>query len=208
MYKVFINDKALSFCTDAGVLSPADYILPDNIKYSSIASFIQTFPHKHADHFLIINENPLKKIGEFLNSYSVIEAAGGIVRRHSAAGEILMIFRLGKWDLPKGKIDGDESVEAAAIREITEETGISKLHIQRKLQSTFHMYQLNGNWTVKQSYWFEMITDDDSTPIPQKEENIAEAKWVNTKELPNLLADCHSSIAELLKNEILNRNSG
>src|SRR5690606_25043669 len=59
-----------------------------------------------------------------------IHAAGGVV--FNSAGDLLMIHRLGRWDLPKGKCEHNESVNESAIREVQEECGIKQLHIRRE----------------------------------------------------------------------------
>ena len=55
-----------------------------------------------------------------------VYAAGGVLRRVSVSGpEILVIHRprYDDWSLPKGKLKISESWEAAALREVFEETG-------------------------------------------------------------------------------------
>ena len=68
----------------------------------------------------------------------VIASAGGLVcnRFH----HILLIFKRGKWDMPKGRVEVDQPKDAAALREVNEETGlnIDKLTIRGKLVSTWH----------------------------------------------------------------------
>ena len=68
----------------------------------------------------------------------MVEAAGGLV--FNKDGDILMIFRNGKWDLPKGKLEIGESIEECAIREVEEECGISGLIIEKKIKDTYNIY--------------------------------------------------------------------
>ena len=80
---------------------------------------------------------------DFSDNYKVIEAAGGLV--FNQKNEILMIFRNGKWDLPKGKLEAGESVESCAVREVEEECGVSDLKIIKKLKDTFLWDSPNTN---------------------------------------------------------------
>src|SRR5215469_11706824 len=66
-----------------------------------------------------------------------IIAAGGLV--FNDKNELLMIFRRGKWDLPKGKLDEGESIEACAVREVQEETGLN-VELQSFIGLTYHEY--------------------------------------------------------------------
>jgi 8-oxo-dGTP pyrophosphatase MutT (NUDIX family) len=52
----------------------------------------------------------------------IIKAGGGIVVNEQ--NEVLLIYRRGKWDLPKGKLDDGETIEECALREVKEETGL------------------------------------------------------------------------------------
>jgi 8-oxo-dGTP pyrophosphatase MutT (NUDIX family) len=126
-----------------------------------------------------------------------IIAAGGIVVNNS--GNILFIFRNGYWDLPKGKIEPDENPEKAAVREISEETGIVHATLIRKLPVTFHTYFDKGTLVLKETRWFE-IHSDDTELTPQTEEGITEIKWVSRAELAHVLSKSYESIRWLINN--------
>lgn len=132
----------------------------------------------------------------FSSMFRIIEAAGGLVKNQK--GEWLFIFRHGKWDLPKGKIEKNESIETAAIREVEEECGISSLSIIKKLPSTYHTYYLEERPILKRTYWFEMNCTDTSPLIPQLEEGITDVKWLKTTSLEKVYTNTYSSIAEVL----------
>ncbi len=108
------------------------------------------------------------------NNLYYIEAAGGLIKKEN---NFLFIYRLGKWDLPKGKLEKGETIEEAAIRECEEECGIKKLNIENKLCSTYHVYKYKGKYALKQTYWYYMTTDYDKQLTPQSEENIEEVRW-------------------------------
>jgi len=131
----------------------------------------------------------------------IIEAAGGMVlNKH---GDVLMIFRRGFWDLPKGKIEPGESIEKCAIREVQEETGINRLEIIKKLQVTYHTYMIGNKTILKPSHWFKMIHEENEKTIPQTEEDITEIKWMNQKEVNAILDKSYASISELLSKHYL-----
>ncbi len=134
---------------------------------------------------------------DFYTHFVPIEAAGGLV--FNAQGEVLLIKRLGKWDLPKGKIDGEESDEEAAIREVEEECGIGGLSITGPLPSTYHCYKQHNHRFLKITYWFKMSTSDTKPLVPQKEEHITEARWAHWHDLDPDSLDSYSSIIDLLK---------
>ena len=54
------------------------------------------------------------------------------------------MFRRGKWDLPKGKLDPGETLEACALREVREETGVGQLELIKFLLVTEHEYEESG----------------------------------------------------------------
>lgn len=122
--------------------------------------------------------------------FHLIEAAGGIVTK---GGQILLIKRLGKWDLPKGKIDKGEKTREAAVREVEEECGV-KAKAVRKVGTTWHTYLQNKVNNLKRTVWYEMECMDDSAMKPQKSEDITKVKWVSPDEAKALLRDSYNSI--------------
>ncbi|MEO0310838.1 MAG: hypothetical protein RIQ89_495 [Bacteroidota bacterium] len=114
---------------------------------------------------------------DFNNNFKVIAAAGGLVINDR--DQMLMIKRLGKWDLPKGKVEDHEKIELAAIREVREECGIQELTIKHPLMDTYHCYILGNTLVFKVTHWFAMTTQSRIVPTPQTEEDIALAEWVD-----------------------------
>ncbi len=130
-----------------------------------------------------------------------ITAAGGYVMRAGVKErELLMIFRRGVWDLPKGKQDPGESTEECALREVREEIGISELTIVKPLASTMHEYEREGFWCVKTTHWFHMLTPE-VVFTPEREEDIQRIAWIPWSEATRRvgyesLREHMSSIAE------------
>ena len=132
----------------------------------------------------------------FYEIFKVIEAAGGIVRQRSSR-KYLFIYRNDKWDLPKGRIEEDEAVRTAAIREVEEETGVADLAITAALPTTLHLFHRNGKYRLKKTYWYAMETDFDEALIPQEEEGIQKVEWVAKEEVPNLYSNIYANIRHL-----------
>tara|TARA_B100000427_G_C15074018_1_gene405474 strand:+ start:81 stop:548 length:468 start_codon:yes stop_codon:yes gene_type:complete len=141
----------------------------------------------------IITENWEK----FCSTYTLIKAAGGVVYNHQK--ELLMIFRNGKWDLPKGKLEEAENIEECAIREVQEECGIDNLQIICKLKDTYHTYELNGNDVLKCTYWFRMITNFDGELSPQINEGITKVEWVSQDKIAERLKNAYANLVELFQ---------
>ena len=125
----------------------------------------------------------------FCDSYTIIEAAGGLVQ--NSQGEYLMIFRNGKWDLPKGKCEAGESAEQTALREVQEECGINQLRPGKLLTITYHTYTLHDAEILKRTYWYSMKYEGcESEFNPQIEENIELAKFISVNEIRNECFKC------------------
>jgi len=136
------------------------------------------------------------------SAFKIIKAAGGVVHRD---GKVLMIFRLGKWDFPKGKIDKGEATKVGALREVEEECNI-KVTLGKKICNTWHTYSHGGKNILKKTTWYEMFCLDDSEMKPQVNEGIELVKWMNKKELDIALINAYRSIQHVnkkFKNKIL-----
>ena len=126
----------------------------------------------------------------------MIEAAGGLV--FNKDGDILMIFRNGKWDLPKGKLEIGESVEECAIREVEEECGIYGLDIIEKILETYHTYNMDGEEVLKKTYWYKMKTDYSAKLIPQLEEGITKVSWIDRNQIAKKMRSSYGNISDVL----------
>ena len=129
----------------------------------------------------------------------VAKAGGGLV--YNSNGEILFIFRNGKWDLPKGGIEKNEAIEDTAIREVEEETGVSGLKITEKLPKTYHIFKRNGRYKLKITYWFKMQTDFEGETKPQEDEGIEKAVWLKPSEIEAALGNSYENIKLLFETE-------
>lgn len=122
--------------------------------------------------------------------YTVIKAAGGIVEKE---GQILLIHRLGKWDLPKGKLDKGEKSKIAAVREVEEECMVKAI-LEDKICTTWHTYTMAEKKYLKRTKWYKMKLIDDSKMKPQQEEGIDKLEWMSQKKVENAMINSYSSI--------------
>jgi len=130
---------------------------------------------------------------KFSSNFRIIHAAGGIVCNRSH--EILMIYRLGNWDFPKGKVEEGERFEEAAVREVQEETGLQGISLGKALPSTFHTYELRGEAILKETHWYAMSAE--KQPLtPQTVEDISQAVWIPVKEVREKLEFSYPSLRE------------
>ena len=198
-YKVFFKDRVI-FLTDQ-----IDDILRGEfntiLKYANqneLKQFIENFSHKQHLHVGYVYYHDNAKLMElFKRQFVFIEAAGGLVTNHKH--EFLAIERLGVYDLPKGKAEGNETPDITAQREIEEECGIKKLNIISKLTSTYHTYEMDGKMVLKQTHWFHLHTDADQTPQPQTTENITSARWMAIEDMDVFTANTYSSVKEVIQ---------
>ena len=133
-------------------------------------------------------------IEQFFSEFKWVEAAGGLVENEK--GETLMIYCYRHWDLPKGHIDEGESADVCAIREVAEETGVEGAKIVRFLCNTMHAYGVYGVWELKRTSWFHLTAESCPTK-PQKEEDIAIAKWCSPEEVEENLRSTYPTICNV-----------
>jgi 8-oxo-dGTP pyrophosphatase MutT (NUDIX family) len=110
-----------------------------------------------------------------------------------------MIFRRGKWDLPKGKLDKGEKLEDCAVREVEEETGLKDIKLISPLIITYHTYHEGTKFILKESHWYNMKVSGDQKLVPQTEEGIIETKWATIKEAEQLFPQSFPSIVDVIK---------
>lgn len=206
MYKIFVNDTPLLLISELPAGKNGNYYTQDkhilkvykdtgDINEALISLYNTT---KSIESYTIISHD-IERVKEELGQYfKVIQAAGGVIRNNNK--ELLFIYRLDKWDLPKGKLEPEEDLVDAAIREVKEETGISTLTEIKKLTTTYHVYTAGESKCLKETYWFSMLHDTNELLVPQAQENITEAKWMTESDIDNLvLPNTYPNIRDLVK---------
>lgn len=152
-------------------------------------------PNFYAGILLQSNLSSLKN--NYWQFFKVILAGGGVV--FNAYNEILLMYRRGFWDLPKGKLDKGETLEQCAVREVQEETGLTKISVQEKIITTYHTYQEKGKYILKESHWFRMKVNNKPILIPQIEEQIEIAKWVSKDNVKKYVPLMYPSIRDIIQ---------
>jgi len=177
MYKVFINEKVV-ILTDSFDLE----LLRNGMLYFQYDDFeelhfVLDLLDGNADlEGIIIHFDDMDVLwADFRAHFREIRAAGGMVLNSN--GDLLMIHRLKKWDLPKGKCEKHEDADACALREVEEECGITDLKNVGKLMNTYHVYSQGGFRILKTTAWYKMSSDQLAL-VPQREEDIEEAIWI------------------------------
>ena len=133
--------------------------------------------------------NALKK------EFTLIQASGGLVYDQN---KFLLIYRRGKWDLPKGKLDEGEDLGQCALREIKEETGARNIKLEQTLCTTYHTYYERGQHILKESHWHLVKGNEDEPLVPQIEEDIEKCEWVNIDNLSPYLENAPASILDVI----------
>ncbi len=196
MYKVFVNDKPLFLTNEISKETDFQLFLLESVNIEQL--IVKMFENKIQKASLYYpDENEMLKV--FKSKIPVCKAGGGLV--YNQKGEVLFIFRNGKWDLPKGGTEKGEEMVDTALREVEEETGVNKLQMTRKLQKTYHVFKRNGIYKLKITHWFEMTTTFDGIPIGQTEEGITEVVWKNPEQVKEALKNSYENIKLLFEEE-------
>ena len=198
---IYFGDKPVILCDEINkelneILHHPDAVFVDEISPRAIKSMLHEIK-KEEFHAGVLWHSDLEMLKKtFFKNFKVIEAAGGIVQNDKK--EILFINRLGKWDLPKGKIEKGEKEAETAVREVIEETGVNKLHLKKKIGETYHVYDQFGKHFLKISHWYYMTCSSAQVLTPQTIEYISEVKWVKTKDIKQPISNTYPSIKDIL----------
>jgi 8-oxo-dGTP pyrophosphatase MutT (NUDIX family) len=188
-HKVYVNSKELQFgnvpITGAKLIS---FVSVDSL-YDQL--------HQNNHEIFFVQDNTGSEWQKFLSAHQLIEAAGGLVINGNE--ELLVIRRLGYWDLPKGKMEKDENPESAALREIEEECGLTGLVLKKKLNDTWHTYMLKGKRIIKQTHWFRVEVAGSPELTAQAEEDITEALWMNKEQVSVAVRETYVSLKSLFQ---------
>jgi 8-oxo-(d)GTP phosphatase len=174
-----------------------DDVLIQHATYDQIDSILDLMSNKKLKKLdsLTFGVDDEKSVKNFIRKkFKIIKAAGGVVEKD---GKILLIYRLKKWDLPKGKLDKGETPKEAAVREVEEECNI-KVKLGEKIGSTWHTYMLNGKRILKKTYWYAMECLDDSEMTPQVEEDIEDIRFMEIRESRQALYNSYRTVRHVI----------
>jgi hypothetical protein len=200
MYKVHINHAELHIGKTRDGSANYTVLHYENFPWDILYNQLKSAPGRTIYH--VFGPEPAVVFNDLKQHFTLIEAAGGIVR--NAGGAILMIYRLGKWDLPKGKMESGENPMETAIREVQEECGAGALRITDDNPAvTYHTYELAGERILKKTWWYMMEAGEIENLIPQTEEGITGVVWVKDKDdLHNKMRNTFQNIRDLLSGDL------
>jgi|SRR5690606_4157918 len=197
IYKIYMNQSLL-------ILADYSPEIKDNVQSIGLQDidleklFIESVNNREKIIYIYINNNIQKIFKDTLSKIRIIRAAGGLVK--NGKGEYLFIYRLGKWDLPKGKVEEGEKIKVTARREVEEECGISIDYLGEKICTTYHTYSLSNKLILKQTNWYEMGINKSPELIPQLEEDITKAEWIKPNSLKKIRENTYPLILDIIQN--------
>ncbi|MBI1342818.1 MAG: NUDIX domain-containing protein [Terrimonas sp.] len=200
--KIYFNNKPLFLCDDIDqhiepFLHHDDAVFIDELDSHTLKTMIHEMQEEKVHAGVFYHPDLLTLKNAFFKKFIVIQAAGGAVLNEE--NELLMIYRRGCWDLPKGKLDEGEDLPSCAIREVMEETGLPEVRISAPLQTTYHTYHEGTKFLLKESHWYKMSASKLATLIPQTEEDILDIRWVHQENIPGLLEKSFPSIRDVVR---------
>lgn len=199
MHTVFINDKPFRFVNAYEAESwkgNSDQIYVAETEMSVEDAMVELEETPSHPGFIYLTSNADVAWQLFISYCTLIEASGGLVKNEK--DEYLLIFRKGKWDLPKGKLEYDETPEQGGLREVEEECGVSGLEIIKPLEKTFHTYASKNKRILKKTNWYLMQTHH-QVLVPQTEEDIEAAVWMSRTQINDTVyKNTYASISYLL----------
>lgn len=202
MQKIYFNYKPLFICSE---ITPTidDYlhrgttIFLDEFNTHAVKTIIEEMERPEINAGVFLHKDEEAVLTAIKEQMTVVQAAGGFV--HVQGEQVLLIFRRGKWDLPKGKLDKDEDLATCAVREVEEETGVSGLRTEELLTVTYHTYHERELFIFKETYWYLLATDTAQPFIPQEDEDIEKCEWVKIGNLAPYLDNTYPTIVEVAK---------
>jgi 8-oxo-dGTP pyrophosphatase MutT (NUDIX family) len=198
-YRIYINEKVI-LLTESEPKTKESYEKIDVEVFDLKIIYTWVLAH-HSKLFYVLCSDAKAFLKTVANSVLLIEAAGGLVKNENE--EYLFIYRQDKWDLPKGKVEKDERIKVAAVREVEEECGIKVNNLDGKICKTYHAYISRGEVVLKKTHWFKMRCKGQDKLKPQKEEGITDARWIKKNLIGTITDNTFSSIMDVLVKEDL-----
>jgi 8-oxo-dGTP pyrophosphatase MutT (NUDIX family) len=202
MYRIYINQQALILSAQPMARSNEQQL---QARYSgkakSLLNYVDMMEKSRRFAWVNLYHPQVEQLFlDFCSHFERVEAAGGLV--HNSAQALLLIFRLGFWDLPKGKIDPGETPAEAALREVREETGLQEVQLGELVTITYHTYRdRHLRRVLKPTYWYRMFTAETQLS-PQAEENIEKAVWMGKGDPLPPDDQLYNSLSALIKSEL------
>ncbi|MFM2306348.1 MAG: hypothetical protein RLZZ367_1017 [Bacteroidota bacterium] len=207
-YKIYYNDTYVLVTSNrAQINKNFTTIFTDPVETEKFFTNTPTlFDGTTNEPIAVLTSEPQKILKLISQRVKTVIAGGGIV--FNEHGELLLIHRRGKWDLPKGKIEKGEAIKHGAIREVEEETGVLIHSCTDTPLLTYHTYTLYGKQQLKQTSWYTMQAKPGQQQLtPQTEEDIDDVRWVAKADLPNYADGCYVLIWDLISSVVLRQTT-
>jgi 8-oxo-dGTP pyrophosphatase MutT (NUDIX family) len=196
-YKVFFNHTRVYF-VKTHFVTPANAKKLQNPDKQELLNLAHRYIESETRDAIYILCDDVKSTWKLFGSvFKKKKAAGGLVINDK--NEFLFIKRKGLWDLPKGHIEKGEKTRDTAVREVSEECGITNLNIDYKITKTYHTYWLKGRMILKPCTWYLMHYNGSEPLIPQEKEGITDVFWVKANELQDYCKNSFPSIRSVFK---------
>jgi 8-oxo-dGTP pyrophosphatase MutT (NUDIX family) len=116
-------------------------------------------------------------------------SAGGIVYRLDNGEPRYLLIRdsYRNWGFPKGHLEGGEQPEAAAVREVSEETGVQELALRGLVGTIEWYFRFRGDLIHKVCHFFLMESGRSRTS-PQRAEGITACRWSTYVEAERMIS--------------------
>ncbi|MFZ4262701.1 NUDIX hydrolase [Sphingobacterium sp. HJSM2_6] len=195
IYKIYMNQSLL-------ILADFAPHIKENVQTIGLQDidleklFIESSQQPEKTIYLYIHQNVEKVFKTLFSTNKIIRAAGGLVR--NGHGQYLFIHRLGKWDLPKGKVEEGEKMKDAALREVEEECGIKIDYLGKKIKTTYHTYYMRNKFVLKQTKWYDMGVNKTPKLTPQLEEDIDQAEWLEVADIKKVKENTYPLILDII----------
>src|SRR5215217_3944606 len=197
MVKIYVQNKPLYLVNNIDkeiddYLHRPETIFLDELNPSAVKTALYELEQPEFYQGVFLHPNTDELLAAFKDQLNVVVAAGGLVYTDDL--DLLLIHRLGHWDLPKGKLDQGESLEECALREIEEETRATNLTLREPLQITYHTYHQKGKNNLKESHWYLVKAAEKTALVPQTEEDVQRCIWVPLADVSGYIDGAFASV--------------
>jgi 8-oxo-dGTP pyrophosphatase MutT (NUDIX family) len=197
VHTIYLGDQPLIITQSATNIQKEGLEVWVNPDFTKVQNALDQLEAGQRKGLLIEMDHPQELFQSICSRYEVAVAGGGIITNPD--GALLLMFRRGKWDLPKGKQDPGERIEDCALREVREETGLSQVRLGDKILETFHYYEWKGQKMLKHSVWFRMYFTGTEQTIPQIEEDIMDIQWIAPEHIQKYMPYSYPNIEAVIR---------